>query len=853
MTQDSKTTLAASRSEGGNVFASTALIVVAVAPVCFGCQPPWASGILLSILCLLGALHLILRMSRGQSGLFDAHSALNVLSILLAAWLAIVVLWDVFAPESAQRIPAVSLRKLPYVFAFLSAALLGHSHCSSNAGLRQTLRAFSFSALVLAAFALLQWYGWDIKSLLGWDPSVRSSGLYTNPNRFAVAMSACWFCTMAIVVSELWLRRSERSVINFAVAGWMIAAGSIAACIALTLSRLTMASVAFTLAALSVAALVLLRKSTTENDGALSPPDLFRRRMLLSLPIMLTILWAGWCFVIANDSLRTRITDAYTDQSFSNRLIPMKVSLPLIQSDPVFGHGLGSFESAFTALQPATLEGRWREVHNDWLQLAIEAGLPAAGLAIALSLVWFAAVWKRLRETDASERVFLRLLPVGAIGVALVCSLADFPLREPATAALVFFLAGGLCSREAAPGHSGIAGKSVQAGLVILMLGAAVVSARNGVAYLSSPWSGYINPPVRSAAQFADWKRALEIDCGDPELQFRFSSAAYLHGDLRMARNAASRAAQLNPLDYRFPFLEAGIAERQNDVPAATQLRNKAAQLAPFNPGLQEQNARYFLYRAVLSGVGEPERDAALEQALSGFRAILKAAPFREPDIIRELDDAGLLPSEIAQLWNGDDDHARISRARYYFGAQQWHSTERQLPGAEPTGKADAAWYYALSGALALKRQEIQKGSALWEKALLDTASVNEELDRWMAGIAHEMDATACESISERTMERLAGSPILAGVLAEKLIAAQRMVTADKVLERVTSKSPNLRAMWAELALQMGDFSAASKRARTAWELEMTSPARSRWYEDFKKRLRTRQEQNALKSQSDGN
>ena len=70
----------------------------------------------------------------------------------------------------------------------------------------------------------------------------------------------------------------------------------------------------------------------------------------------------------------------------------------------------------------------------------------------------------------------------------------------------------------------------------------------------------------------------------------------------------------------------------------------------------------------------------------------------------------------------------------------------------------------------------------------------------------------------------------------------RRWASADQVLEKVAGTSPDLGAQWAELALQMGDVIAASRRARLAWEQGLSSPRWGDWYSQFQERIRLRKE-----------
>lgn len=102
------------------------------------------------------------------------------------------------------------------------------------------------------------------------------------------------------------------------------------------------------------------------------------------------------------------------------------------------GSGFGSFDplfrsyEPFEALQPLYLN----HAHNDLLELAIEGGLPA--LLIAGSLIFL--ILRRLMSlrSAGSSRVSQAFAWVGAtlLGILLLSSLVDYPLRTPLLAAM---------------------------------------------------------------------------------------------------------------------------------------------------------------------------------------------------------------------------------------------------------------------------------------------------------------------------------------------------------------------------------------------------------------------------------
>jgi O-antigen ligase len=108
-------------------------------------------------------------------------------------------------------------------------------------------------------------------------------------------------------------------------------------------------------------------------------------------------------------------------------------SLTMIAERPWSGFGLGAWSAAYRAYARFDNGLTVDHAHNDWAEWAVEGGVPFF-LLMALLAGW------TLRPAAAS------LWGVG-VPVVFVHSLVDFPLREPAIAALLFAIMGALAVR----------------------------------------------------------------------------------------------------------------------------------------------------------------------------------------------------------------------------------------------------------------------------------------------------------------------------------------------------------------------------------------------------------------------
>ncbi|MGE5563276.1 MAG: O-antigen ligase family protein [Bacillota bacterium] len=100
-----------------------------------------------------------------------------------------------------------------------------------------------------------------------------------------------------------------------------------------------------------------------------------------------------------------------------------------------FGSGLGTFRSVYHLYEEPTRVSPTYVIHahNDYLELALELGLPGIILIILFLLCWSRAVW-RVWKTGG-DRPLARAAAIGSAAI-LVHSLVDFPLRTGAISAL---------------------------------------------------------------------------------------------------------------------------------------------------------------------------------------------------------------------------------------------------------------------------------------------------------------------------------------------------------------------------------------------------------------------------------
>ena len=138
-----------------------------------------------------------------------------------------------------------------------------------------------------------------------------------------------------------------------------------------------------------------------------------------------------------------------SDPSAGGRAKLWAATIPLIKAYPVFGCGLGGYETAF--LKFKTFDPLIRDdfAHNDYLQLLAELGLAGFVILAAAACSVVRSTIRKAVESQDPEGHYFALACAGALAAILLHSLADFNLYIPANAMLLAWVAG--ASPEARP------------------------------------------------------------------------------------------------------------------------------------------------------------------------------------------------------------------------------------------------------------------------------------------------------------------------------------------------------------------------------------------------------------------
>ena len=157
-------------------------------------------------------------------------------------------------------------------------------------------------------------------------------------------------------------------------------------------------------------------------------------RFALALTLTALLIPTVWIGVHEVRAPGERFIQGASSLESGGRLTVWKETVRISRDYPVLGSGLGTFAEVFPLYRPASLEKRWGNAHNDWLQLLAEGGPLAFG---AMLLLLAATLRRLLRRKDPITSAMCAAL----VAITLQ-AFFEFPLRMPAIALLTAVIAG---------------------------------------------------------------------------------------------------------------------------------------------------------------------------------------------------------------------------------------------------------------------------------------------------------------------------------------------------------------------------------------------------------------------------
>jgi tetratricopeptide (TPR) repeat protein len=418
------------------------------------------------------------------------------------------------APDRPSRAtisyhPAATTERLAWFVALLAAFVLVREAAATRSG-RSWIRTVLLVDLTLLAAAALAFRSLAPGSVLGLVTPLRGGapyGPYVNPSHFAFLMEIAvpWLAALAW---DRWRRDRSRTV------AILLPAAGATLCTAAAVGS----------ASKGAALLIPLSLSAVLVVGTAGRPG--KRRAIAAAAGVFGILGVAAALTPLGGRIADFVASGGTAVSSSDRFLIWSHALGgVFASHPLLGTGFGAFRHAIPRALPAGEAEPWLQLHNDFLEVAVDGGSVAA--ALVLILAW--AFWRRALAASWSEGP-ARLDRAGLLaGLAAVTIHAafDFGHQMPGNA-LVFVVACALAvpgSRAPSSDHRWL--RPLSKGAVVLAFVGFALLAVRGVASGRAFSAG-----LRDAAAGRYGPAVAELDRGAVGIH-RFE-ARWMAGEVRL-------------------------------------------------------------------------------------------------------------------------------------------------------------------------------------------------------------------------------------------------------------------------------------------------------------------------------
>jgi O-antigen ligase len=263
------------------------------------------------------------------------------------------------------------------------------------------------------------------------ETGTHARGTYVNRNHFAGLLELALPLAVMYPITVLG-RGSEPRVSQVRPAAWACAGFAVAAVILLgIIYSLSRTGFLASLTSLFVMGLVAL--------GAGRP----RWRKFVAVGVVAAVIVLGFIFLPPDQLVKRLAQIASTEKVTAEaRLSLWRETLDLIAAYPVFGCGLGGYESAFLKYKRSEPLVTDDYAHNDYLQLLAETGGLGFSIAAALLVAILARAAGGLARRSSIETRCLALASMGAFIAILIHSFADFNLYIPGNGMALAWIAG---------------------------------------------------------------------------------------------------------------------------------------------------------------------------------------------------------------------------------------------------------------------------------------------------------------------------------------------------------------------------------------------------------------------------
>lgn len=324
------------------------------------------------------------------------------------------------------------LKSLSYFCLFLSVLLL----ITNIEAIKKLLMIVFVSASLQALYGTFEvLFGLDYSLVFNLAVNDAVTGSFVYKNHFANFIMMGLAAGIGIMVANLQATKTSssrdlvRSIVTTLLSNKALIRISLAIMvIALVMSKSRMGNVSF-FAAMTICGVIALVLIKNRNRGLTI--------LIVSMFIIDVFIVSAW---FGLDKVQQRLAQTSLAQESRDEVV--LDSLPIVANYPIVGTGGGSYYSVFPQYKTSEIHSFYDHAHNDYLQTAIELGVPAfLLLAVLVGLSFFKAVHAmRYRRMSIMKGAAFSCTMV-IIGM-LIHMTVDFPIQAPANAGyFVVFLA----------------------------------------------------------------------------------------------------------------------------------------------------------------------------------------------------------------------------------------------------------------------------------------------------------------------------------------------------------------------------------------------------------------------------
>jgi O-antigen ligase/tetratricopeptide (TPR) repeat protein len=325
---------------------------------------------------------------------------------------------------------------LQLLLAYLSVFFVIIGHYQTRSQLRSLVKTIFCMGIFLVLFALLQKLTWNGR--IYWfypiDENLLNGkinyiwGPFIYRNNFACYLAMVIPFGLAMLIFNSPDRGSSSlSVRSQKIAGF-IASPTFAKFTGYFLAVLILTAVLFaTLSRGGIAACVVSFAFfiwVTRGRRKLKSRSLFIA--MLALLVAAVVIFAAW----------DRIENRFENSGYIDRATVWKDSIGIMRDYPLFGSGLGTFESTYLRYQSRYNKVLFDHAHNDYVEVVTDTGVAGTILIAVTVLLLFTALYRRWRSRRSTYAQCIGAGGLSASVAMAVHSFTDFNLHIPANALL---------------------------------------------------------------------------------------------------------------------------------------------------------------------------------------------------------------------------------------------------------------------------------------------------------------------------------------------------------------------------------------------------------------------------------